>query len=210
MFLSELVLDRENPRVRRETSDLLRMYGSIRQAFAEGKPQIRYRLEEQPGLGRALTLVVQSAERPDWAWLTREDARGYLLTGRHPNPKVVERTVTFGSNRKLAFRVRAHPALGRVGETGSRGDEQAWLGWLDRQGERGGFRVFSARVTHQTELCGRMRTEAGRQELSLLAVQFDGTLVVKNEGLLELAVARGLGGGRPLGLGLLSLRLQVV
>ena len=79
----------------------------------------------------------------------------------------------------------------------------------DWRKEQGGFRVLSARSTNEPDAGGwagwQEGRHGGRHKLKLFAVRFDGTLQVADPGRLREAVRRGIGSGKGLGFGLLSL-----
>ena len=216
MYLSRLILNPRSRRVQREIGEPYQMHRSLMRAFAddlaEGDERVLYRLE-QPARGGALSLLVQSWTLPDWSWLAEPGGRGYLLPVGEPNPAVKSFDPKLAPGQVLAFRLRANPTVKRTVEGKKKRlalyAEGAQIEWLQRKAEQGGFRVLSARSTNEPDAGGwagwQEGRHGGRHKLKLFAVRFDGTLQVADPGRLREAVRRGIGSGKGLGFGLLSL-----
>jgi CRISPR system Cascade subunit CasE len=212
MYLSKLILNPRTRRVQKEVAQPYQMHRSLMRAFpdnlAEGAERVLFRLETtRTG---TLTLLVQSLTLPDWSWLAESNARGYLLPVSEPNPAVKSFDPNLAPGQVLAFRLRANPTVKRrfnekdhkrVGVYG----EEEQIEWLKRKGERGGFRVLSARTSNQDIVGGRIHRDKVTHKLRLLVVQFDGLLQVTDPDRLCGTVRRGVGSGKGLGFGLLSL-----
>jgi CRISPR system Cascade subunit CasE len=209
MYLSQLILNPRSRRVQREIADPYQMHRSLMRAFPddlkEGDERVLFRLDADPRSG-ALNLLVQSHLRPDWAWLDDPGARGYLL--RPPETKSFD--LRFAPGQTLAFRLRANPTVKRKFEDGAhkrvgiyREEEQ--LEWLRRKGEQGGFRLISTRASRETMVHGVIHRDQETHKLNLLAVQFDGLLQVTDPARLRDTMRQGVGSGKGLGFGLLSL-----
>ena len=216
MYLSRLILNPRNRRVQREIANPYQMHRSLMRAFPddldrEGERML-FRLEGLPRSGAhrgGLTLLVQSWNEPDWSWLAEPGARGYLRPLDGPNPAIKPFDLSLARGQVLAFRLRANPTVkravdGRRKRLGLyREDEQ--IQWLTRKGERGGFRLLTVRTSRQETIGGRIHREDRTHKLRLLAVQFDGVLQVADPDWLRATVRRGVGSGKGLGVGLLSL-----
>ena len=213
MYLSRLILNPRNRCVQKEVADPYQMHRSLMKAFPDnleqGAERVLFRLEAHPGTG-ALILLVQSLTLPDWSWLAEPDARDYLLPVDEPNPAVKPFDLNLAPGQVLAFRLRANPTVKRRfdDETHKRVGlyrEEEQIEWLKRKGERGGFRVLSVRTSNQDSVNGYIRRDEERHKLKLLAVQFDGLLQVTDPDRLCETVRQGIGSGKGLGFGLLSL-----
>ena len=213
MYLSRLILNPRHRRVQKEVAAPYQMHRSLMKAFPDnlkpGDERVLFRLETHPRTG-ALTLLVQSLTLPDWSWLAEPDARGYLLPVDEPNPAVKPFDLNLAPGQTLAFRLRANPTVKRRFDDEThkrvglyREDEQ--IEWLKRKGEQGGFRVLSVRTSNQDTVNGYIRRDEERHKLKLLAVQFDGLLQVTDPDRLRETVRQGVGSGKALGFGLLSL-----
>jgi CRISPR system Cascade subunit CasE len=219
MYLSRLILNPRNRRVQKEIADPYQMHRSLMRAFPddleEGDERVLFRLDSGPRTG-VLTLLVQSLTMPDWSWLQELNARGYLLPGhllppdieQNPDTKAFDLHLVPG--QVLAFRLRANPTVKRKFDSGDhkrvglyREEEQ--MAWLQRKGEQGGFHLLSARASNETVIKGAIRRDEVKHKLHLLAVQFEGLLQVTDPARLQQTVQQGIGSGKGLGFGLLSL-----
>jgi CRISPR system Cascade subunit CasE len=216
MYLSRLILNPRNRRVQREIADPYQMHRSLMNAFPDdldqGAERVLFRLERPSRTGArhgGLALLVQSLNLPDWSWLAEPGAQGYLLPLGEPNPAIKSFDVALVPGQMLAFRLRANPTVkrtvaGRKKRLGLyREDEQ--IKWLERKAESGGFRLISVRTSHHENIGGRIHREDITHNLRLLSVQFDGLLQATDPDRLWEAVRRGVGSGKGLGFGLLSL-----
>lgn len=213
MYLSRLTLNLRNRRVQREIADPYQMHRSLMRAFpdglGDGADRVLFRLESHLRTG-VLNLLVQSWNSPDWTWLAEPGARGYLLPVGEPNPAIKSFDLDLASGQTLAFRLRANPTVKRKFEDGQhkrvglyREEEQRK--WLQRKAEQGGFRLLSVRTGSRDTVRGRIHRDDTTHELRLLSVQFDGLLQVADPNRLRESVQRGIGSGKALGFGLLSL-----
>ncbi len=221
MYLSRLVL---NPRSRQAQSELANpyeMHRTIMSAFPDELPpgeRVLFRLEGAPRSGQ-LILLVQSQTAPDWSKLT-SPAKSYLLRDERllqgaPNPAVkqVELRQMLKEGQRLAFRLRANPTAKRTFEKDGvktkkriglyREEDQ--LRWLERKLAEAGCKLLEARASGQEMQQGELRRDAERHRLEYLGVVFDGMLLVEDPQRLAQAVDEGIGSGKGLGFGLLSL-----
>ena len=212
MYLSRLILNPRHRRVQKEVAAPYQMHRSLMNAFpdnlAKGAERVLFRLET--GRTGTLTLLVQSLTLPDWSWLAESNARGYLLPVDEPNPAVKSFDLNLAIGQVLAFRLRANPTARRRLPDGKRKRvglcrEEEQIEWLKRKGEQGGFYVLSVRTSNQDTVNGYIRRDEERHKLKLLAVQFDGLLQVTDPHRLHETVRQGIGSGKAMGFGLLSL-----
>ncbi|WP_102126299.1 type I-E CRISPR-associated protein Cas6/Cse3/CasE [Deinococcus planocerae] len=204
MYLSRLVLDDRHRQAFRDLQSPYALHQTLRWAFpgaGEGGaplPDGERVLWRQEGSA----VLVQSLTLPDWEAL--EDRHpGYL---RHSACKPLDLAAALTPGRPLRFHLRANVTVRRLDEQGrsrrhALHGPQEQLGWLHRQGERGGFRVRGADLLHS----GSLRTRKGAQTLTLHTVTFDGLIDVSDGAALLGAVRGGLGHAKALGCGLLSL-----
>ncbi len=211
MYLSRLILNPRIRRVQRELANPYQMHRTLMRSFPDdlqaGDERVLFRVEVDERSGVPAVLL-QSTLAPDWDWLKDDGARGYLL--RPPETKPFELKLNAG--QALAFRLRANPTVKRKFPNGDhkrvglyREEEQ--IKWLQRKGQAGGFRLLSARVGNQSQVRSSIHRdgEGKTHKLTLLAVQFDGLLQVTDPDGLLAAVRQGVGSGKGLGFGLLSL-----
>jgi len=218
MYLSRLVLNLRSRQVRSELADQYEMHRTVMQAFAgrlADSERVLFRVDVQPKSGIP-TLLVQSLEMPDWSFLLH-DGKNYLLTGDElpldvENPAVKAVELALRPGQILAFRLRANPTkrLGKqAGEKHQqrvglmREDEQ--LKWLQRKIEAAGGSLLSANATDENRVSGRLFRDDQKHNLSFVSVQFDGLIQVNDPDMLVKTIAAGMGSGKGLGFGLLSL-----
>jgi len=168
----------------------------------DGDPRLLFRVESVDGVG--VQIIIQSHREPNWAAAFSDFP---VLLGI-PDHKPFDLNLTPG--QVLAFRLRANPTVKRrfndkdhkrVGLC----REEDQIDWLKRKGEQAGFRLLSARTGRQETVTGALRRDGQKHDLQLLSVQFDGLLQVVDPDRLRQAVYNGIGSGKGLGFGLLSL-----
>jgi CRISPR system Cascade subunit CasE len=217
MYLSRLILNPRSRQVQRELADPYEMHRTICRAF----PNANYKANEPLGILFRVeldtktgvpTLLVQSLYLPDWSHL-KSDRKDYLLDEMSlplgvANPSWKKFTLHLREGQVLAFRLRANPTK-RLKENAKRIGiirEEEQLTWLERKIEAAGGTLISAHVTAKAKLRGKLFAEkADLRQMHFVSAQFDGILQVKDPDLLAKSVAAGIGSGKCLGFGLLSL-----
>ncbi len=156
----------------------------------------------------ATTILMQTPSRPDWA-----AAFGDFPVLASP-PECKEIAMAPANGQILAFRLRANPTRrlvcdGPKGDGKKRrvgiSDETEQLAWLARKGEQAGFRLLRAQVRQDGKVEDKRTSGAESRAMTFMSVQFDGALQVADVGRLQAALASGIGTGKGLGFGLLSL-----
>ncbi len=208
MYLSRLILNPRSRRVQREIAEPYQMHRTLMRAFPDGlhreRDRVLFRLET--GRTGAPLVLLQSTLPPRWDWLDDDGARGYLL--RPPETKAFDLHLAAG--QMLAFRLRANPTVKRKFPNGDHKrvgiyDEPAQIEWLKRKGEQGGFHLLTVRTGGHDTVDGVVHRDEQKHQLNLFAVQFDGRLQVTDPERLRQTVRQGVGSGKGLGFGLLSL-----
>jgi CRISPR system Cascade subunit CasE len=214
MFLHRIEPDPRCREARRDLADPYQMHATLCRAFHDSGTRcppgtFLWRQEAPSGANQPTRLLIQARTVADWA---RIDIAGWL---RHADPalNLDERlklsAVTEGE--RFRFRMRANPTVTRNGRrTGLlRREEQE--GWLLRKGEQHGFSIptstslnggVSIRISQEKMLIGRKHDGV---EIRVFSVLFDGELQVTNAAAFRSAVELGVGHGKALGLGLLSI-----
>ena len=209
MYLSRLILNPRDRRVQREIGEPYQMHKTLMRSFPDDidreKDRILFRVDADPRTG-VPTVLLQSTLEPRWGWLDNNGARGYLLQA--PETKTFDLNLVPG--QVLAFRLRANPTVKRKCDDGRRRRiglyrEEEQLKWLERKAEQGGFRLLSARSQDALDVHGWVHRDDAKHKLKLFAVRFDGLLQVTDPDRLRETVRRGIGSGKGLGFGLLSL-----
>lgn len=237
IYLSRLILNARVARVRRDVSDVYQLHRTVLAAFpqvpdgasARDRFGILYRIEaldRDPWLFR---LLVQSQEQPDWSRLPAQifgpapDERGNPAVRR-----VDEDYARIKQGARFFFRLRANPTRRLSNRTPGRDDplagkrvtllrEEEQLAWLERKGERHGFRLLRTQIdpripavqaAHQGMERGRRRAHDHPQNVVTLtfgATLFTGHLEVTDAERFRAALTDGIGSGKAFGFGLLSI-----
>jgi len=209
MYLSRLILNPRSRRVQRELANPYELHRTLMRAFPDSlnreRDRVLFRVETDPRTGVPIVLL-QSTLEPRWDWLGEPGGKGYLL--RASECKSFDLHLAPG--QMLAFRLRANPTVKRrFNEKDHKRvglyREEEQIEWLKRKGEQGGFRLVAVRTGSQDTVNGTIHRDDKKHKLNLLAVQFDGLLQVTNPDRLRESVRQGIGSGKGLGFGLLSL-----
>lgn len=208
LTLSLLTLDPRSRQVQSEVRNPYELHRTLAKAFGDGEDaqhaaRCLFRLEEDKHGWRVL---VQSRTRPDWSRLTV--APGYFRA----DPQLRALTPHLSTGQLLAFRLRANPtkrqaekpADKRLGDRVGLYTQEDRLAWLTRKAAAHGFALVS--VTATAEDPARGRTTRGHHA-TFSAVRFDGLLRVTDPAALLAALENGIGAGKGVGFGLLSLAL---
>lgn len=203
MFLSRLTLDPEHPHARRDLASAYEMHRSLARAFAVDahSPPARFlwRLEpDRSGLTGSVVLV-QAAHAGHWDTLAAQS--GYLQDLQANKPVQTDRLVRPG--QPCRFRLLANPTVTRAGKRYGLHDDDARMAWLQRQGQKHGFALLSAARSANGRITAAQGARSRR--ITLDAVLFEGLLQPLDAAALRLALISGIGPGKALGLGMLSL-----
>jgi CRISPR system Cascade subunit CasE len=218
MYLSRLIL---NPRSRQVQSELARpyqMHRTILRAFPESLPadeRVLFRLDEDSHLG-LLTLLVQSQHQPNWAHLL--DGKNYLLPAESLPPQVVENPAVKAVNLQLragqvlAFRLHANPTK-RLGNNAGKDagkrvglfKEEDQTQWLARKLKAAGAVPLRVSTSSNGNITSRQTKNGQKNTITMLGVRFEGMIQVADPSVLLRAVENGIGSGKGIGFGLLSL-----
>ena len=209
MYLSRLILNPRSRLVQRDLAEPYQMHRSIMRAFPDGlhedEERTLWRIDDHPQLGPML--LVQSWCMPDWTDL----AEGYLRPVNQPNPAIKPFSLALSNGQTLRFRLRANPTAKRRAEISAARKrmalykDQDQLDWLKRKATTAGFEILSVNLANEGKDAGKKSEDVQTHRLTLLAVRFDGVLRVIDPAALGEAVQSGIGSGKGLGFGLLSL-----
>lgn len=212
-----------NPRckeARRDLADPYQLHATLCRAFFPQETKcppgsLLWRLEPETDAEGLARILIQSRETPDWSripvqgWLAREE----------PGKVLAYDAINVGQT--LRFRLRANPCKTVDGKRQGLMNRDAQVAWLQRKGEAHGFRLpepvsadyfeFKAqsgeraypdcRVTHEQMLVGKQH---GGNSIRVYSALFEGQLSVSDPERFKLALAKGIGHGKTMGLGLLS------
>lgn len=219
MFLHRVHLNPRCREARRDLSDPYQLHSTLCRALSapdrkcpEG--EFLWRLEPETDSSGWPRILVQSRTMPDWAGI---GIQGWLANA---DPAIdLKDRLKFDSLRagqRFRFRLRSNPCVTRNGKRLGllRLDEQEV--WVKRTGEQHGFSLpqlvsfdFSesvpkrvdVRVSQAQMLRGKRRDAV---EIRVFSVLYDGILTIADPEKFRLALQNGIGHGKVMGLGLLS------
>jgi len=206
MYLSQLFLDPRSRNVIKDLNDPYQLHRTVMSGYPQVLPageRVLFRLEISNHPPR-IELLVESHTLPDWEHLA---ATGYILA-----PAAIKTFLPeFQANQVFNFRLVANPTKrlhGNEEEVGPRVGlfrEEDQFAWLARKGGEHGFQVLEARAAHFYQPDGWKEEKGKTHRIRQFAVRFDGRLRVTEPEAFASAVAGGIGSGKSLGFGLLSL-----
>lgn len=216
-----------NPRckeARRDLADPYQMHASLCRAFSPPEVKcpagaILWRLEPETDRNSLPRVLIQSALEPDWSRSTASDWLAYADPGLDLPEKLGLATLMAGQS--FRFRLRANPCKTVAGKRQGLMAPEDQIAWLGRKAARHGFLLhepqsadyfefaatsdsrtyFDCRATQAQML--RARQHDGNT-IRVFSVLFEGRLRVADVALFRQALAGGIGHGKSLGQGLLS------
>lgn len=199
MYLSRFFLNPKHPLARRDLANPYEMHSTLAWLFenpAAARPLWRLEWTRPPAV------LFQSFEPPDFSrLLRREGFEGYFASA--PESKEYRLPSLIQAGERLRFRLEANPTVTRGGKRHglTRIDDQ--MLWLHRKAASAGFSVLHAYVSRMERRSFKKR--GADAPIVLFAVRFDGWLEVRDPDKLREAIRLGVGHGKALGLGLLSI-----
>ena len=219
MFLHRIHLDPRCREARRDLADPYQLHATLCRAFSppdrkcpEG--EILWRLEPETSDEGSPRILVQSRTIPEWdgigvkGWLAKADPPLDLKTRLNLD------SLRIGQH--FRFRLRANPCVTRNGKRLGLLKTADQEQWLVRKGERHGFALtylngfnlsdspsqrIDVRISQEQMLRGKQHTGNG---LRIFSVLYNGILTVIDAEKFKIALQSGIGHGKVLGLGLLS------
>lgn len=219
MFLNRIHLDPRCREARRDLSDPYQLHSTLCRAFTvqdEKCPEgeFLWRLEPETDPTGCSRILVQSRTTPDW---TRIGVKGWLAKA-DPAIDIKDRLKldSLEVGHRFRFRLRANPCVTRNGKRMGllRMEEQE--NWVKRKGEQHGFSLprlvsFDLAESPQERVDVRISQEQmfrGSQRsgnaIRIFSVLYDGVLKVVESDKFRDALQTGIGHGKVMGLGLLS------
>ncbi len=222
MFLHRIYIDPRSKEGRRDLANPYELHSTLCRAFSTPEKkcpegEFLWRLEPESDRHGRPRVLIQSRSLPDWS---RLGLQGWFA--REPEPpidlKERLRLDAVESGLRYRFRLRANPCVTRQGKRLGLLNTEEQESWIYRQGEKNGFSLPLFPSLHQEEdfrrrvdvcisqeqmLRGRKRSEE-RNEISVFSVLFDGILMVTDPDKFRNSLMAGIGHGKSMGLGLLS------
>lgn len=215
MYLSQLMLNPHSRQVQNELANCYELHRTVLSAFRGEtfqQERVLFRVEMRNEIGGGMVrMLVQSRCQPDWTVLEKDRRQPYLVKNGGPNPQVKEFAPVLRPGMLLQFRLLANPTARKKSAETSRSEriglycEAEQINWLARKAANHGFTIENVGVTPQGKVRGWAYMNGRRNDLILLAVQFDGVLRVTNADALLTALENGIGSAKGFGFGLLSL-----
>ena len=220
MLLHRIHLNPRCREARRDIADPYQLHASLCRAFCPPDQkcppgEVLWRLEPETDATGQPRILVQSRSVPDWSrietsgWLAEADAGIDLIE------KLALQELKAGN--RFRFRLRANPCVTKDGKRLGLMKVAEQELWLQRKGIQHGFVLpeltnfdFAemeqarpdVRITQEQMLAGRQHSGNGIRVYSVL---YEGRLMVTDPDQFKLAIATGIGHGKVMGLGLLSI-----
>lgn len=202
MYLSKMELNLRSRRVRAEIAHPYQMHRTVMGGFPDFKTEARdrvlFRVDTNPR-SQQINLLVKSDGRPDFAGLMRDS--DYCMS----EPLWKEFKPVLHAGQQRYFRLRANPTVKSSGKLLGLLKQEQQQDWLSRKAGLGGFRVDSLSVTDEGMRKDMKRVQETSIEMSFLSVLFEGVLEVLEPDRFLQTMSSGVGRGKGIGFGLLSI-----
>jgi CRISPR system Cascade subunit CasE len=219
MLLHRIHLDPRCRQARRDLSDPYQLHSTLCRAFSDPDRkcpdgEFLWRLEPEISSNGCPYILVQSRSRSDW---DRIGVKGWIAKADPPiDLKERLKLASIKTGQRFRFRLRANPCVTRDGKRQGllRLEEQER--WIERKGNQHGFSLphlasfdlsespkkrVDVRVAHEQMLRGKQH--AGNA-IRIFSVLYDGILTITEPDRFMDALQSGIGHGKVMGLGLLS------
>lgn len=219
MYLSRIHLNPRCKEVRRDLADPYQLHSTLCRAFCLPNQkcppsEFLWRIEPEGESTGSPRILLQSRSVPDWSgigvqgWLSGADSVIDLKARLNLETLEVE--------QRFRFRLRANPCVTRNGKRLGLLRQEEQEAWIVRKGERHGFTLpkmasfdfsessqarIDVRISQEQMLDGRPRSGNGIRVFSVL---YDGIFSVVEPDKFRVALQTGIGHGKVMGLGLLS------
>jgi len=218
MFLHKLLPNILCQEVRRDLANPYELHSTLCRAFAPPEKKCSggtflWRLESLKSDKCNPQILVQSAISPDWSRIGVKD--WFNSTPKDPVDLFSQLSLSdLQVGQSFRFRLRANPSVCRLGKRKGLIQNSDQIKWLVNKGLTSGFKLsqlssfsmektedFDFRITQEQMLRGQQRSG---HEICIYSVQYDGILSVTDVEKFVLTLKNGIGRGKVMGLGLLS------
>ncbi|HBR14937.1 MAG TPA: type I-E CRISPR-associated protein Cas6/Cse3/CasE [Candidatus Omnitrophica bacterium] len=208
MLLHKLHLNLRCKEVRRDVANPYEMHSTLCRAFCAEEQKcppalFLWRLEPETRPDGTPRALIQSQALPDWSriaiddWFAEEPASPIDIKQRlRLDPDFLLKGIRF------RYRLRANPSVRRNGKRIGLYKPEEQDAWLVRQGQRNGFIPETIHRSQEKMLDGKRRSG---EPIRVFSVLYDGILKVMEPGPFIKAVTCGIGHGKAMGLGMLSI-----
>lgn len=219
MYLTRIHLNLRCREVRRDLADPYQLHSTLCRAFCpQGQKcppgEFLWRLEPECESTLFPRVLVQSRSIPNWSGIGIQD----WLTDADPEIDLKTRLDldALGSGQCFRYRLRANPCLTRNGKRLGLLRQEDQEAWLVRKGEQHGFSLpqlsaFDLSELPKKRIDVRISQEQffrGKQHsgntIRVFSVLYDGILTVAEPEKFKDTLQTGIGHGKVMGLGLLS------
>lgn len=220
MFLHRIHLDPRCREARRDLSDPYQLHSTLCRVFCEPdkkcpEGEFLWRMEPETDSATGCPrILVQSRTMPDWS---RIGVQGWLAKA-DPAVNLKERLKldSLKTVQRFRFRLRANPCVTRNGKRLGLLQPEEQEAWVMRKGKQHGFSLpllasfdlsetsqerVDVRISQEQMLRGNQRSGHG---IRIFSVLYDGVLAVTDADKFRSALQTGVGHGKVMGLGLLS------
>lgn len=219
MFLNRIHLDLRCRDARRDLSNPYQLHSTLCRAFSPPDTkcppgEFLWRLEPETDASGCPRIIVQSRRVPDWSGI---GVKGWLLQA-DPAIDLNERLKidSFSKGQRFRFRLRANPCVTRNGKRQGLlqlGDQEKWI---ERKGMQHGFtlpQLLSFDFSETSEKRADVRISQDKllrdkqhsdNSIRIFSVLYDGILSITEPSRFKEALHTGIGHGKVMGLGLLS------
>lgn len=219
MFLNRIHLDLRCRDARRDLSNPYQLHSTLCRAFSPPDTkcppgEFLWRLEPETDTAGSPRIIVQSRKLPDWSKI---GAEGWLLQA-DPAIDLTERLKidSFNEGQRFRFRLRANPCVTRNGKRQGLLQLLEQEKWIERKGVQHGFTLsqlssfdFSesseervdVRISQDQMLRDKQHSN---NSIRIFSVLYDGILTINESSRFKQALSSGIGHGKVMGLGLLS------
>lgn len=213
MFLNRIHLDPRCREARRDLADPYQLHSTLCRAFCEQSQkcpegEILWRLEPETDSEGCPRILVQSKTIPDWEAIS---VKGWLKEAEKPIDLKLDSPK---NGQRFRFRLRANPCVTRKGKRLGLFQLEEQEKWIARKGLQHGFSLpqlpsfalaesnrIDVRVSQDRLLRGNQHSG---NNIRVFSVLYDGILNVTEQNNFKQALQTGIGHGKVMGLGLLS------
>jgi CRISPR system Cascade subunit CasE len=224
MHLHRIHLNPRCKEARRDLADPYQMHSTLCRAFFPADTPcpagaILWRQEPETDREGRARVLIQSRVAPDWSRLPVQDWLAHTEPGIDLVQKLALNTLKTGQS--FRFRLRANPCKTVEGKRQGLVHPDAQQAWLARKGEQHGFALLESttpdyfdfmqssearayhdvRIAHEQLLKG---TQHSGNAIRVYSALFEGRLTVTDPERFRAALETGIGHGKVMGLGLLS------
>ncbi len=208
MLLHKLHLNLRCKEARRDVADPYEMHSTLCRVFSAEEQKCSpslflWRLEPETTVQGMPKVLIQSAQLPEWSrigvddWFAQEPSSPIDI-----KQKLKLNSDALSSGTRFRYRLRVNPSVCRNGKRIGLYKPVEQDEWLVRQGQKNGFILETIHRSQERMLAGKRRSG---ESIRVFSVLYDGVLKVIEPDAFIKAVTYGIGHGKAMGLGLLSI-----